>query len=249
MAKLSVLDMAQDIASDMNSDEFNSITDSVESLQIAQIIKSTYNTMMSSKNWPHLKQLITLNSSGDSTKPTHMKMPDNIKELHTVQYDGVKLGETRVRIGEVKYLTPDEFLRRANNLNSDNTKVQSVTDFSGVKFLIRNNTAPKFYTSFDDEWIVFDNFNSTVDTTLQSSKTQCFATISPVFTLSDTFIPDLPDEAFYGLLAEAKSVCFTRIKEAPDAKAEQQSRKQMSWLSRKSWQAGEGIQFPNYGRN
>jgi len=204
--------------------------------------------MMANKNWPHLKSLITLNSSADSDKPTHMQMPENIKELHSIQYDGVKSGETKVRNRTMLYLTPDEFLRRSNDLNSDNSIIQSVTDFSGVSILIRNNKAPECYTSFDDEWLVFDSFNSEVDTTLQTTKTQCFATMSPVFTLTDAFIPDLPVEAFPALLAEAKSACFARIKQAPDAKSEQQAVRQRSWLSRKSWQAGEGMQFPDYGR-
>lgn len=249
MAKMSVLDIAQDIASDMNSDEFNSITDSVESMQIAKIIESSYYEMMANKNWPHLKQLTTLNASGDSAKPTHMKMPDNTKELHSVQYDGIKQGETRIRLAEAKYQTPDEFLRRANNLNSDNSTTQVVTDFNGAKFQINNNAAPLYYTSFDDEWVVFDSFDNLIDTTLQSSKTQCQLTLSPTFSLSDAHIPDLPVEVFPGFLAEAKSVCFARIKEAPDAKSEQQAKRQRTWLSRKAFQAGEGIQFPNYGRN
>jgi len=249
MAKLTILDMVQDIASDINSDEVNSITDSLESIQISKIIKSVYDEMMGRKNWPHLKQLTTLDASGDSTKPVHMKMPVATKEIHSIQYDGVKFGETRSRIQEVVYITPDEFLVRANNLNSDNAIVQSVTDFTGVKFLIKNNSRPEFYTSFDDEWLVFDSFDSTVDTTLQSSKTQCMATISPTITLSDSSIPDLPIEAFPAFLAEAKSACFARIKDSPDEKSEQQSRRSHAWLSRKSWSAGTGIQFPNYGRS
>ena len=245
---MTLLAMAQDIASDMSSDEFNSIVDTLESLQISRIIESTFFEMMGNKNWPHLKKLITLNSSGTSTKPTHMKMPDNIKELHSIQYDGVRTGETKARRQTIKYLTPDEFLLRSNSLNSDNSIVQEVVDFSGVKLLVKNNRAPEFYTSFDDEWLVFDGFDSLVDTTLQSAKTQCFATMSPTFSVEDSFIPDIPTEAFPGLLAEAKSVCFARVKEAPDAKSEQQAKRQRAWLSRKSFQAGEGMQFPNYGR-
>jgi len=241
--------MAQDIASDMNSDEFNSITDSLESMQIAKIIESSYFEMMSRQNWSHLKKLSTLDSSGDVSKPTHMKMPENTKELHTVNYDGVKLSETKKRIQEVTYLTPDEFLRIANDNNSDNNIVTSVTDFNGSSFLVKNNAAPTKYTSFDDEWLVFNYFDNTVDTTLQSSKTQCLFTEAPSFTLSDSFIPDIPVEAFSGLLAEAKSACFARIKEAPDAKSEQQARRQQSWLSRKAWTSGEGMNMPNYGRN
>jgi len=248
LSKLSVLDMTQDILSDMSSDEINTISDSLESMQVARIIESVYFEMMSNKNWSHLKQLITLDSSGASTKPTHMKLPTSVKELHSVYYDGIKVGETRVRNKEIEYLTPDEFLVRANNLNSDNTIVQEVVDFSGVKLLIKNNTTPQYYTSFDDEWLVFDSFDYAVESTLQTSKTQCSATMSPVFTLADDFIPDLPVEAFPGFLAEAKSVCFARLKQVEDAKSEQQAKRQKSWLSRKSWRAGEGIQFPDYGK-
>lgn len=248
MAKLTVLDMVQDILSDMNSDEVNTITDTLESMQVARIIGSTFHEMMANKNWPHLKKLALLDSSTEVTKPTHMKMPDGIKELHTVYYNKIRNGETKMRLTAIDYVTPDAFLRSSANLNSDNDDVQEVVDFSGVKILIKNDTGPTCYTSFDDEYLIFDSYDSEVDNTLQSSKTQCHITISPTFVLSDSHIPDLPDEAFPGLLAEAKSTSFARIKQAPDGKSEQQSKRQRSWLSRKSWSAGETIQFPDYGR-
>ena len=248
MAKLTVLDMVQDIASDMNSDEVNSITDTVEGMQIARIIESSYFEMMANKNWPHLKQLTVLDSSADTSRPTHMRMPANTKELHNIQYDKVKLGETRSRLGEVDYITPDAFLRQTNILNSDNDDTIAVTDVSGAKLLVKTNAAPQFYTSFDDDFLVFDSYDKEVDTILQSSKTQCMVTFSPTFTLQDSFVPDLPVEAFPGFLAEAKSTCFARIKQEPDAKSEQQAKRQRTWLSRKSWKAGDGMQFPNYGR-
>lgn len=241
--------MVQDILSDMNSDEVNSISDTIESMQVARIIKSCYDERIGNKNWPHLKQLILLSASGDTAKPTYMRMPANIKELHYINYDKKKVGETKHRYEEVRYVTTDEFLRRSNLLNSDNANITTVVDDSGSTLLIKNDVAPSVYTSFDDDWLVFDSFDSAVDSTLQASKTQCMATLSPTFTLSDGFVPDLPDEAFAGFLAEAKSTCFARLKQTPDGKAEQQATRQMSWLSRKSFQAGGGMKFPNYGRN
>ena len=249
MAKMTVLEMTQDILSDMNSDEVNSISDSLESMQVARIIESTFFEMMANKNWPHLKQLNTLNASGDSSKPTHMKMPDNIKELNIVQYNKIKDGETRLRWEDVTFITPDAFLRKMSDLNSDNSVVETVTDHSGVQLLIKNNRAPEYYTSFSDDWLVFDSYDNTVDTTLQASKTRCTMVMSPTFTLEDSYTPDLPIEAFPALLAEAKSTCFSRIKQMPDGKSEQQAKRQRSWLSRKSYQAGSAMEFPNYGRN
>ena len=248
MAKPTLLELVQDILSDMNDDEVNSITDTLEGLQVAQIVKSTYEELIAGKNWPHLRTLMTLIASGDTTKPTHMKLPEDIKELNSIQYDKKKTGETRIKYQDVKYLDPDAFLRLTNDRDSDDTDTKIVTDFSGVTLLVKTDVAPQFWTSFDDENLVFDSFDSVVDSTLQSSKTQCMAFRLPVFSITDTFIPDFPQEAFPALLAEAKSACFARLKEAPDQKSEQQAVRQKNWLSRKAWNAAGGIKFPNYGR-
>lgn len=248
MSKLSVLDMVQDILSDMNSDEVSSITDTMESLQVAQILKSTYEEMMSRKNWPHLQKLIYLNSSGTTDRPTHMAVPETIKEVVSVSYNKIKDGQTAPRWSEVEYKYPDDFLRYTNSRNTALANTVEIEDVSGVKLLIKNDAAPTFYTSFDDENIVFDSYDSAVDSTLQASKTQVLAYMSPVVTLNDTFVFDLPAEMFSVLLAEAKSTCFTRIKQMPDGKAEQQARRGLSWASRKAWQVEGGWRFPDYGR-
>lgn len=246
--KKSVLDLTQDILSDMNSDEVSSITDTLESMQVAQIIKSVYEDMMSRKNWPHLKKLTQLTSSGTTSRPTHMAVEENIKEVVKVNYNKRKSTDTSSKWGEVYYVTPDQFLLKTNSRNSSNADTDEITDISGVKLLIKNDRAPEYYTSFDDENIVFDSYDSAVDSTLQNDKTQLIAYVLPTFTLSDSFVPDLPAEMFSVLLAEAKSVCFTRIKEMPDGKSEQQSRKGMSWASQKAFQVSGGWQFPSYGR-
>lgn len=246
--KKSILDMTQDILSDMNADEVNNINATFESMQVAQIIKSVYEEMMGRKNWPHLQKLLKLDSSLSVDRPTHMKVKEEIKEVVCVSYDKHKTTQTAPRWQEVEYLYPDEFLVKTNNRNTDNTNTIEIEDVSGVKLLIKTDKAPTYFTSFDDENIIFDSYDSEIETTLQSSKTQVLAYVNPVFSLTDTFVPDLPSELFPALLAEAKSVCFARIKQAPDEKAEQQSRRSMGWASRKAWQIEGGWRFPNYGR-
>ena len=248
MAKKSILDMTQDILSDMNSDEVSSITDTLESLQVAQIIKSTYEDMMSNKNWDHLRKLTQLNASGTTSRPTHMKVEENIKEVVSLSYNKQNSTQTSPRWQEVEYMLPDDFLRYTNSRNSDNSDTDEIADVSGVELLIKNDKAPQYYTSFDDEYIVFDSYDSAVDSTLQANKTQVVAYVMPTFTLSDTFVPDLPAEMFSVLLAEAKSTCFARIKQMPDGKAEQQSRKGRSWASQRAFQVAGGWNFPSYGR-
>jgi len=246
--KKTLLEIVQDILSDMSDDEVNSITDTLESLQVAQIIKSTYEELIAGKDWPHLRQLFTLASSGDSSKPTHMGLSESVKKLEFIRYNTKKLGETRTKYNDVEYLEPDPFLRKTNDRNTDNSDVLEITDYSGVKLLIKTDKAPEWWTSFDDENIVFDSHDIAVDTTLQASKTQCMGFILPAFSLQDTFTPDLPAEAFPLLIAESKSACFARLKDSPDPKSEQQATRQKNWLSRNAWQAKGGIGLPDYGR-
>ena len=54
--KMNLLEITQDILNDMDGDEVNSIDDTFESAQIAQIIKSTYYAIISNRNWPHTRR-------------------------------------------------------------------------------------------------------------------------------------------------------------------------------------------------
>ncbi len=248
MAKLTLLEIVQDILSDMTSDVINSIDDTEEAMQVAQIVKSTFMAMMSNRNWPHTRRLVNLIASTDSDRPTHMTLDEEIKEMISVYYDKKKNGETRLLYQEVKWKDPDDFLRYTNIRNSDNSNVQVVTDPSGVVLLILNDRAPSYYTSFDDATLVFDSWDSDVENTLQASKTQARAYVTPTFEMSDTYIPDLPEEAFSAFLEESKSRCQFKLHSVQDIKSEQEATRQQRWLSRKAWKVKGGLQYPNYGR-
>lgn len=249
MPKLTLLEMTQDILSDMDSDEVNSINDTPDSLQVVQIIKSTFYDIIDGKStWPHLRTLLALDASGDTDIPTHMKLPTNIKSLELLKYNKVKAGETRTRWEDIQFLYPDEFLKKVASYNIDNANVQEVTDPSGVVFSIKNDVGPSYWTSFDDEWIVFNSFDSDVESALQQSKTQCVAYTTPSWTMDDSFTPDLPVEAFSRLLAESKTICFARLKQLADATSAGQSTRQRWAMSRSNRQTGERVRMPNYGR-
>lgn len=244
----SLLDITQDILNDMDADAVNSINDTVESQQVAQIIRTCYEGLIAPRNWPHLKKLIQLEAADDISKPNYLRVPSLIKEVEVVSYDCQKADENKIQFRELKYKEPDSFLRLVSQRNSSLSTVSTVTDFSGTQLLIINNQAPTYYTSFDDDYVVADSYDSAVDSTLKKSKSQCIAYVHPVWEHVDDFIPDLPTEAFPALIEEAKSTAFVVIKQAANQKAEAKARKQERWLSRKAWQVKGGIVYPNYGR-
>lgn len=247
--KMTVLEMTQDILSDMDSDEVNSISDTIEAQQVAQILKTTYNEIIDGHdNWPHLNTLVQLEASGDNTKPTHMRMPTNLQHLNWIKYNKRKSGDTKDKYSNVCYMTPFDFMSYINQRNSADSTVTSVTDFSSVTLLIRNDHHPTYWTSFDDEYIVCDAHYSTLDDTLQTVKTQAEGPRDAVFTISDTFIPDLPAKAFSYLLAEAKSVAFNALKQSANAKEEQRSKRQRYRLSLRKWRHDNGAASAGFGR-
>jgi len=248
MAKMSLLEIVTDILNDLDSDEVNSINDTIESQQVAQVVKSCYFEMIANRNWPHLRKLVQLESASDITKPNYLKLPEGTKELVFFRYDLFTDTNPKSRLQDIKYKEPDSFLRMISGRNDDLDTVDTVIDFSGTKLLITNNLPPTYWTSFDDDYIITDSYDSAVEVTLQKSKTQCMAFIDPIWVHSDEAIPDLPSEAFPALVEEAKSTAFLALKQMANQKAEQKASRQQRWLSRKAWAAKGGIEYPNYGR-
>lgn len=246
--KYTLLEMVQDILSEMDSDEVNSIDDTIEAQQVAQVIKTCYFEMIANRNWPHLRKLIQLEPSLDTARPVYLKIPKNVKELEFVRYDVTKATSTNQEWKTLKYKEPLAFLDYVSARNSSNDNVVKVSDYSGVQLLVVNDQAPSYWTSFDDVHLVVDSYDKGVDDTIKQSKTACSAYTNPSWERSDTSVPDLPIEAFPALLEEAKSTAFIALKQVPNQKAEQKAKRQNSWLSRKAWTAKGGVNYPDYGR-
>lgn len=248
MAKLTLLEMVQDILSDTGSDTVNSINDTPEALQVAQIVKTTYNNLVSNRNWPQEKRSFLLDNVSDITRPTHLQLPSACKELVSLFYDQRRDATDRKQVRPLRYVTPEEFLDRANSLNEDNANVQLVVDGGGVTFKVRNDIPPVWWTSFDDDFIVLNSFDSVVETTVQNSNSQSTGYFEEVFTFSDSFVPTLHIDAFASLLNEAKATAYNVLRQEDNRRVEKEASRQRTWLSRKAWTANGGVKYPNYGR-
>lgn len=248
MSKMTLLELVVDILNDLNSDSVNSIDDTIESQQVAQIVKSTYFALMHVRNWKGNQQLLNLIASGDNALPTHVTLPENLSELSFINYDSRLKTDNRKVYRTIRYVYPDEFLRRQNQYNDTVDYVDIIQDPSGVELFIRNDMPPTIWTSFDDKVIVFDSYNKAIEDTIQSNKIQAMGYVTPDWEMTDDFIPVMPEEAFTLLLEEAKSRASMKLNQQPDQKAEQEAGRQNRWLAGKQWRAHKGARTPNYGR-
>lgn len=83
---MTLLDMTQNVLSRMSSDEVNSISDTTESLQVANIIKNKYFDIINRVPLPEHEQLIQLSPSLDEASPVLMYVPDGIADLKWLKY-------------------------------------------------------------------------------------------------------------------------------------------------------------------
>lgn len=243
--KTTLLEMVQSILSDLDSEMVNSINDSVEAMQIASVIEDTYFNLVSSREIPELKQLLALTSLSDNTRPTHFTYPTNTKQIETLFYNVNELGGVEYR--EIYFVDPFEFLRRSPSSTNANSLVVTDVD-STTKLVVQNDNHPTFYTSFDDKHLILNSFKSSVESTLQESKTRAYGTVYPSFSITDSFVPDLDKTLMPYLLAEAKSACFSLFKSGSDPKVEQSARRMKSYIQNDQFRTKRENKRPKYGR-
>lgn len=202
MAKLTLLEMTQDILNDMDSDPANSIDDTEESLQIAQIIKTTYFNIIDQRDWPFLRTLGQLTGLADASNPTKMLIPETTNKIIWIKYNKK----------DVTYLEPKQFKDLIDGRAAGTTGI----DANGY----RTDADPVYWTSYDDQYVIFDGRDDNVDSTLQTSKSVVFATIVPTWSATDGFIPSMPAKMFTTLLAAAKAQAFSTLKQISNPAAE-----------------------------
>lgn len=233
--KYTLLELTQAVLSSMDSDEINSINDTVESQQVVEVIKTVYDDIISRGDLTTNKVPFNLTASTDPLKPILMTKPESIERIEWVKYDIQGLGDTVPAWTNMTYLPPIDFIDYMHASNPTNTNMESfehTVDTFVLTFTYRNDIAPHYYTSFNDNEIFFDSYDKQVDSTLQSAKSLCYGLKVTDFERVDAFVPQLQPQQFALLLNEAKSLAWTELKQTVHAKAEQSSRRNWRHLQK-----------------
>lgn len=247
MAKMTLLEVVQEILSDMNSDNVNSINDTIEAQQVVQIAKRTFFNMVNERILPHTAGFFNLTALVNPNKPTHVRIEDNVIRIESIKYDCRKTEDEPVDPKELTYMAPKDFADFVMSRNPQAPNVDTVLDV--LPLFIINDAPPTYWTSFDDKTIVFDSYNSEIESTIQSSKCYAYGETEPTWTSEDSFVPNIPAKMFPYFVNETKSMCFMTIKEVPHQKVEQAADRQRKWLSGEKFRAGgKRSRYPNYGR-
>ena len=245
--KMTLLEMVQEVLYSIGSDEVNSIADTVESEDVARLIRSTFYDLVTNSVIPETNGLAQLEGLADTNRPNYLKVPEDVDKVSFIRYNVSTDGGEQFK--DLTYLLPDQFLSYMPDSNDDNVTV--VTDGSGVMLTTRTDQMPSFWTSFDDEHVVTDAVDQSIESTLTGSRTQCMVKNSPTFLLEDDFTPAIDGNLFPLLVNESKSMAHSIIKQSVNAKVEQRARnnKVKYQNDRFKFTAVTKDRWPNFGRN
>lgn len=186
MAKLTRLTLVQRILSAIDAEGVSTVSETVESEQVAQLLDTAYEAIVSDYPWPWLYSIRQLEIPSANT----MMMPTDMTQVDWLRYDGV----------ELEFLEP----RDMKVLLAGRNVLESNIDANGA-YTDRN---PKYWSSYDDEQITFDSYNVVLDVT----KTEAYGTRSVTSLLTDIDIPDLPEKFHTTLLFRTIADAFATLK-------------------------------------
>lgn len=230
------LDLTQSILNEMDSEPVSSISDTLEAYQVASVLRDVVLDYLSTQDYPYLQKVMPLEVYSDSDYPTSLKYPKTVKEIKELYYF------VDDHWYEINYVEPEIFFSRMPR-----REAEDVTTFN--EFTVFNNRTPTYYTSFDNETIVFNSYNKDVDDTIQAHKVRAYGTHYLKVIIEDNFVLDIPDGDVQYVLAEAKAKCFDLFKGGMTQKQEQTTKRLRASLQDNRFKTKQKNKVNCYGRH
>lgn len=254
--RFSLLNIVQRTLSSMDGDEVNSISDTTESLQVATCAETVYNDIIQGSDPPEDFRMFSLQPSNDVTAPIVMYRPLGFESVNWIKYQRTIQDDDSGQLWwtMMQPIGMEEFLKRQDGLSLDAPDVSQmnlVLPNTTLQVLYYNDRSPDYYTSWDDETVLFSSIDTAVDTTLQANKTLCYGQYSIQFLMIDGFVPAFDSQVHQLWLHETKALASAEMRQVTNAAAEKAARK--TWIKLQDDKQAINIgsyynQYPNYGR-
>lgn len=242
--KMSVLEIVQTVLEKMDSDEVNTIFETVESRGVATEVRDSFRHIVSNSEDYQTEGYIQLEGLADATFYNQLRLPDNVLNIHEFW-----MTDQNNRRIVLEYLPPKEFVDML--FNNEGARQVPAAGTIGPTFPVGNCRDPEYYTTFDEKHIFLDSVDLEVNDTVHAARTGARATIAAEFRLEDDFVPPLFADEFPLLLNEVIDASFINFKGVSNSKAQSRARQQkvMKQNNRDRIQTSEPkVRTPSYGR-
>jgi len=252
--RYTLLEIVQTLLAAMDSDAVDSINDTVESEQVALLVKGVYYDLAVDLQLPEHDGLFELTSPASASTPTLFTVPTNVVRIDWIKYNNKTSTETYAHYEPLTYMPWNEFIefqKPLADLTSGVGQMNFTQNSQTFEVMYRNDRFPMYYSSVDDYSLVFDAYDVDEETYLAATKTMCYGSVYPTFTLSDSFEPDLDPTQFSYFINRAKVRAFAELKQAQNVEAASETRVQKIRNQRNKRRipnTSEHARLPKYGR-
>lgn len=246
--KRTLLQVVQEYLDATSGFYVDSIFDTDESQQVAKIAERVYYGMI--QDFPDILFTMkesTLEGLSDLTRPNYMLLDERaIKVQHSrIWYDTSK-DSSKINFKELEYLPPLKFMELTSKRSTQNTLI--VEGFDESKMAVETKQFPKYFTSFDNKYVVFDAYHSDYDTTLQGSKTKLVVSVEEPFLQKDDFVIPVPAHLSETYLDLFLDEALTLVYQQPIGKISQRARARKIKLQQANRTLGQSEGKKSYGR-
>lgn len=246
MARKTLLRMVQLIGAKIGADEIDELDETIEATEIVDIIEMTYDEVLDRRTWEFMKDRTMRMKTRDvgDLKLFNLPLPSSVVLLQTLRYRNT-LGQ----IIELEYVSPMVFLDRLESRNAADANITEIANEDGVLLKIQTDTAPSYYTSFNERDMSFDAYDSTRGDGNIPGDTVIVVDIKPTMDFTDpaAFLP-VPERMGSLILAEAMATAAFQLRQVQDGRSERIARRQGISLRDNEPSTNQQTQRKNHGR-
>lgn len=147
MANLTLLQIVTDMLSAIEAEDVTTVVSgstTEEALMCVNIVNRTYESLIHRAKWKHLRTYKSL-SAGGQLNELALGTNDLYVDAHNIWY-GSSNDERRVM-----WRDPEDFINFTINRNTADSNIQEINNIK-----VYNDRDPSYFTSFDDNTLVFD---------------------------------------------------------------------------------------------
>jgi hypothetical protein len=185
------LDIINKVLTAIDAMPVSQIDDTVESEQVADIVRRAYTEILTHRDWDFLKKQGTLTPTYET--PNTMFLPEDCMSVIVVKYNKK----------EIAYKDPVEF---KNMLDS---RTGSNVDANGAY----TDKDPKYYTTYDGFIVTFDAYNLTESSNLLESKTYVYYIREPNEMFGEADEPDCPSRFIPALVDYSIAIAMNELRQ------------------------------------
>lgn len=245
MAKRTILELIQQLGEGIGSDEIDALDETIEASDIMTILKQSYKEVLDRKTWEfmkgHIRQL-----EASALGANVLGIPADVLKVTKITYRD----DPSDKFVDVGYLSAEDFMKIVQARNTANANITAIVNAAGVSINVRTDATPQYWTSFDEETITFDAYDSDVSAGNLYTDSVIISDVMPVTDFTDpAAVLSLPERMETLVFNEALSTCNYRIRQTADPRTDRIARRQGISLRRNEVKTNEDIKEATYGRS